>query len=69
MRAELKERYEEGAWGSATNTILVMMVEGKREKAKEQARLAIENWKEEGKMEVIGRFKDWLKIQGLDLEV
>ncbi len=66
MREELKQKYEDTAWKSATDVINVFIQSGETARAKNHALAAIENWQAEGKTEIIDRFKEWLKSKDID---
>ena len=68
MREQLRQKYEDAAWTTATRVISVCLESGAMAEAKRQAQEAIINWQEEGKTEIIGRFKEWLKSKDIDLD-
>jgi len=67
MQEELRKKYEDGAWLSATQTIDAFLQSGEVDKAIEFAGEAIKNWEMEDKTEIIERFNGWLKERDITI--
>jgi len=67
-RKQLKQNIEDVAWKSATNAISGCIEFGEIAEAEHQAQEAINNWKEENELEIIGKFKEWLKNKNINLD-
>ena len=68
MKEELRQKYEDFSWNSATRIIEAFVDAGKIIEAKQQARDALNNWEMEGKIEIINEFKEWLKGKNINLD-
>ncbi len=67
MKEELRQKYEDISWSSATESIDSFLELGEIESAKKIAREAINNWEEEEKTEIINKFKAWLQEKKLEI--
>ena len=68
MREQLKQKVEDVAWKSATDAVGCCIELGNMSEAKSQSQEAINNWKKEGKLEVVGKFKEWL-LKKVEVEI